>query len=370
MNEIPVATPADRQRSSLETGMRYKAFTLGAVALVLALPAGAQERGTVEFGAFGSAATFDRNLTLSTGYGGGGRVGMYLDRTFVMEFEDAEMRAKRTNLLKDVNVGLLSGRLVAAPNIGGGLSLLLGAGAGVSTETNFLHSYGVDALLGAKYAMTDNVSLRVDGVFDWLANEDWKTYKSVRLGLSVFRHPARSTTTVMMPAPAPMMPMPMPMQHDDSVSADETRRLRARDMALQRLRDSLNNAPRPITRATVAVMESTILFGFNRAVLTDAAKSILDEKVAVFRSIPEVTVVILGYTDPVGSDKYNLALGERRAEAAKAYIVSKGVDGSRVIVESKGERQQVRTEGAGRAGEAPNRRAIFRLLIAPNVPRP
>jgi outer membrane protein OmpA-like peptidoglycan-associated protein len=364
MNEIPVAAPADRQRSLLERSMSLKAFTLGMAALALALPASAQERGTVEFGAFGSAASFDKNLSLNTGYGGGGRVGVYLDRTWVMEFEDAEMRASRPNALKDVNVGILSGRLVAAPQISGGLSLLVGAGAGVSTETNFLHSYGVDALLGAKYAMTDNVSLRVDGVFDWLANQDWKTYKSVRVGLNVFRHPSRSTTTLTVVSPPTMI------QRDDSVSAEETRRLRARDVALQRLRDSLNNAPRVLTPATTAVLQATIRFAFNSSELTDSAKSILDEKVAVFRSIPELSIVILGYTDPVGTDAYNMALGERRAEATKAYIMSKGIDGNRVILESRGERQQVPTEGAGRAGEAPNRRAIFRLLIAPSVPKP
>jgi outer membrane protein OmpA-like peptidoglycan-associated protein len=281
-----------------------------------------------------------------------------------MEFEDAEMRASRPSALKDVNVGILSGRLVAAPVVSGGLSLLLGAGAGVSTETNFLHSYGVDALIGAKYAMTDNVSLRVDGVFDWLANQNLKTYKSVRVGLNVFRHPAPSTNAIV------TMPAAMIMQHGDSVSAEETRRLRARDLALRLLRDSLNNVQPTITPATTAVMQAVIHFAFNKSDLTDSATAILDEKVAVFRSIPELSIVILGYTDPSGTDAYNMALGERRAEATKAYIVSKGIDASRVIIESKGERQQVPTDGGGRVGEAPNRRAIFRLLIAPTVPNP
>ena len=363
MSEIPVAIVADRQRSSLETPMLFRALTIGTAALVMALPAGAQERGTVEFGAFGSAASFDRNLSLSTGYGGGGRVGIHLDPMFVMEFEDAEMRAKRPNGLKDVNVGLLSGRLVAAPFTSGALSMLLGAGAGVSTETNFLHSYGVDALVGARYAMTDNVALRVDGVFDWLANENWKTYKSVRVGLSVFRHPTQSTHTIMT-MPAMMTP------HEDSVSAAETRRLRDRDAALRALRDSLANVQPVLSPATTAVLQATIHFAFNKSELTDSAKAILDEKVAVFRSIPDLSIVILGYTDPSGTDAYNMALGERRAEAAKAYIVSKGIEANRVILESKGERVQVATEGPGRAGEAPNRRAIFRLLIAPTVVKP
>ena len=52
-----------------------------------------------------------------------------------------------------------------------------------------MHTYGVDALVGAKFAINDKAALRVDGVWDWLANEDWKSYKSVRVGLSLYRQP-------------------------------------------------------------------------------------------------------------------------------------------------------------------------------------
>ena len=58
--------------------MPLKALTVGAAALVWAVPAAAQRRGTMEFGAFASAASFDNKLSLKTGYGVGGRVGMFL----------------------------------------------------------------------------------------------------------------------------------------------------------------------------------------------------------------------------------------------------------------------------------------------------
>jgi hypothetical protein len=220
--------------------MSIRAFTVGIAALMWAVPAVAQERGTMEFGAFGSAATFDRDLSLKTGMGGGGRIAMYLDPRWSVEFEKAEMRATRPNNLADVNVGILAGRLMYNPLTYGKLSFLVGAGGGISTETNFMHSYGVDGLVGAKVALSDNASLRVDGVVDWLANESWQTYKSVRVGISVFRHPAQRTrlVTVMSPAPAPIM-----VVREDSVSASETRRLRASDAAFRVLRDSLSNAP-------------------------------------------------------------------------------------------------------------------------------
>jgi hypothetical protein len=223
--------------------MSFRALTVGIAALAWAVPAAAQQRGTMEFGAFGSAAQFDEALSLKTGYGGGGRIGMFLDPRWSIEFEDAEMRASRPNGLADVNVGLLSGRLVAVPIKSGSLSILAGAGAGVSTETNFLHSYGVDALVGFKLALSDRAALRVDGVWDWLANEDWKSYRSVRVGLSMFRHPRPEirTVTVVTPAPPPVI-----VQQEDSVSI---RRLRESEAALRALRDSLANNPPPAPRA-------------------------------------------------------------------------------------------------------------------------
>jgi peptidoglycan-associated lipoprotein len=324
----------------------------GAMVLVCAAPTEAQERGTVEFGAFGSAASFDNALSLKTGVGGGGRIGMYLDPRWSIEFENAEMRASRPNGLKDVNVGILSGRVVAAPFRSGGLTFLVGGGAGVSTETNFMHSYGVDALVGAKLALRNNVALRVDGVWDWLANEDWKSYRSVRVGVTMYRHPQQRLRTVQVAGPTTVI------TRDDGTSA----------AALQSLRDSLRNAPRATSAQNVETMQARIHFAFDRSELTDSAKMVLDQKVAVFKANPSMVVALMGYTDPKGTDAYNMALGARRAAAAKDYIVSRGVAADRVIVESKGERNQVMPP-TGADSQAENRRAVFQLLIAPDAGR-
>lgn len=343
--------------------MSIKVLIVAAATLMWVAPAAAQERGTVEFGAFGSAATFDNSLSLKTGFGGGGRVGISLNPQLSMEFEDAEMRASRPDGLRGVNVGILSGRLVATPVKTGRLSLLVGAGAGVSTETNFLHSYGVDGLVGAKFALTDNAALRVDGVMDWLANQSWKTYKSVRVGVSLYRRPATTirTVTVVSPAPAAVMAV-----HEDSVSSSETRRLRDRDAALAALRDSLRDATITSPAGNAETMAATIHFAFDKSQLTDSAKTILDEKVAMLRANPNMSIVMVGYTDLIGTDAYNMALGTRRAVAAKAYIADQGIASSRVTIESKGERRPV-TEAPGISAQAPNRRAVFRLGVAPDV---
>ena len=349
--------------------MSYNTLTVGIAALALAMPAAGQERGTMEFGGFGSVASFDKALSLTEAYGGGGRVAMYLDPRWAIEFEMAEMRAGRPNGLRDVNVGILASRLLFIPLKQRRTSFLLGVGAGNSTETNFLHTYGVGGLVGFKMPLNSNVSLRLDGTMDWLANEGWKRHQSARLGMSMFRHTQQGTRTVNVP----MRAETLVLSGGDSVSAREMLRLRQNEADYRALRDSLRNARGPVqvftSAATLATMEAPIHFEFNKFDISNEAKAILDAKIAVARANPSMTIIMLGYTDVVGTDAYNMALGWRRAQAAKEYIVSQGIATNRVIIETRGERMQT-PNSAGEAGEAENRRAIFRLLIAPTVIRP
>lgn len=339
--------------------MSLRNITMGLAALAMAVPAAAQQRGTVEFGAFGSLGSFDKALTLDRGMGGGGRIGVYLEPRVALEFDKGEMRTTRTLGLKDVNTGILAGRLVLTPIRSGALSILLGAGAGASTETNFLHSYGLNALLGAKIALSDNAALRADLINHWLANESWKTYRAVHLGLSLYRNPAHVTRTVTVQAPAPMM------VHSDSVSAEEQARLRRMEQEFRALRDSLN---RPVatpasSAAALATMEEKIHFDTDKSDLTAESQAILDAKVAVFRANPDMRIVIVGNADERATDEYNMALGRRRSDAAKAYLVAKGIDPVRIVVTSEGERQPT-ASGTTPDAQALNRRAEFRLLIA------
>jgi peptidoglycan-associated lipoprotein len=340
--------------------MSFRIFTIGVAALVCAVPAAAQQRGTVEFGAFGSMGSFDKALTLDRGMGGGGRIGVFLDPRWAIEFDKGEMRTTRTLGLKDVNTGILAGRLVLTPIKSGALSILLGAGAGASTETNFLHSYGINALLGAKIALNDNVALRADLINHWLANESWKSYRALHLGLSLYRHPAQITKTVTVQAPPAPVAVPVCANNDAELA-----RLRRIEADYRALRDSLNRpAVAPVSSAAaLATMEEKIHFATDKSDLTAESQAILDSKVTVFRANPEMRIVIVGNTDERATDAYNMALGRRRSDAAKAYLVSKGIDPIRIVVTSEGERQPT-AAGVTPDAQALNRRAEFRLLIA------
>ena len=350
--------------------MIRRAITIGAAALVWAIPAAAQERGTMEFGAFGSVGIFDKSLTLDKGFGGGGRIGAFLDPRWSIEFEDAEMRATRTLGLKDVNVGLLTGRLVGTIMQSGGLSILLGAGAGSSTETNIplLHSYGVNALFGAKFRINDHAAIRVDAVSDWLANNSWKSNQSLRLGLSLYRHPNHTVRTVEVAGPS--------VQRPDSVSADEQARRRRFEGDYRRLRDSVNNikpclctpppAPAP-ARARELFTLKAVLFEFNRSTLTKGAKDTLGVAVRYLKDHDDVRVEIQGNTDSKGGDDYNMQLGLRRAESVKAYLGTQGINTDRVSTRSFGKTQPV-ADNELNGQDNPAGRALNRRVVIIEVP--
>jgi len=154
-------------------------------------------------------------------------------------------------------------------------------------------------------------------------------------------------------------------QRPDSVSAAETRRLRALALSYQQLRDSLSRSKYSPTSsaAALATMREVIHFEHDRSDLSDSAKAILDDKVTVFRANPAMRIVISGFASQPGTAEYNLALGLRRAEAAKAYLVSRGVDPIRIEIATRGEGQLL-VEGPGEVADAANRRGQFRLLIA------
>ena len=331
---------------------------VGVAVLIGAVPATAQHRGTMEFGAFGSNTSWDASLNMNSSLGFGGRVGVFITPRLSAEFEGGGGTASRGSGLEDVNVGLLAGRLTLVPFKTGGVSFLMGLGAN-HTDTYFFESYGVDGLLGAKIRLSDFAALRVDGIQSWMANGNGSNF-ALHFGLSFYRNPGVNTVTNTV-----MVPGPQTSQRPDSVSAYETQRLRAAAAGYVVLRDSLNRSRfGPASSAeALATMLQVIHFENDQSDLSDSAKAILDAKVTVFRANPAMRIVISGFASQPGTSDYNMALGLRRAESAKAYLVSRGVDPIRIEIATKGEGQLL-VEGPGEVADAQNRRGQFRLLIA------
>jgi OOP family OmpA-OmpF porin len=90
--------------------------------------------------------------------------------------------------------------------------------------------------------------------------------------------------------------------------------------------------PEPPKKPAVVNLASTELFEFNKAVLTQEARAKLDnEVVAKLRDLKDVRYIIVnGHADRLGSAQYNQRLSEKRADAVRAYLVSRGVDTAKV----------------------------------------
>jgi peptidoglycan-associated lipoprotein len=330
--------------------------------MVAASPVHAQRRGTVEFGAFGAATSFDNSLNINNGSGGGLRIGAFLDPRWSVEFDGSGMGANRfAGTPNNLHVTSLAARLQFTPVVFRQLSATIGGGA-VHTDYGTQSSYGMSGSIGAKYAFTDRVALRVDAITDYMP-ERKDTNTGFRAGFSVFRQPNNRVQNITMASP----PAPSVL-HMDSVSATEQRRLRLIAANYSALRDSLARPTlmtpiAPSSATALATMHEMIHFATDSSLLSESAKATLDSKIEVFRNNPGMRIVIVGNTDERATDAYNLALGGRRADAAKAYLVSKGVDPVRIEIGSRGESSPI-AAGTSLDAQAQNRRAEFRLLVA------
>jgi peptidoglycan-associated lipoprotein len=153
------------------------------------------------------------------------------------------------------------------------------------------------------------------------------------------------------PAPPPQAPAQAPAQvpaqapfvqkAPDSVkiSAEE---LRAREKA----------------EAIKVLTNEDVYFNYDSAALTPAAQAVLKKKVAYLEKYKDLSITIEGHCDERGTNEYNLALGERRAESAKNFLVDIGLAASRFTTISYGEEKPVATVNDEESWSK-NRRAHF-----------
>jgi len=126
---------------------------------------------------------------------------------------------------------------------------------------------------------------------------------------------------------------------------------------------SLGSCCGPGTRPTSekVTFAADAFFDFDKAVLKPEGKSKLDGLVGQIKDITLEVVIAVGHTDSVGSDAYNQKLSLRRAEAVKAYMVSKGIEANRVYTEGKGKKQPV-ADNKTADGRAKNRRVEIEVV--------
>src|SRR6267378_3191589 len=152
-------------------------------------------------------------------------------------------------------------------------------------------------------------------------------------------------------------------------AADREARDAAERLAAQRTRDSLA-ALTSTTEAVRSTLASMIHFDYDKSNIRSDDAGTLDQKVAILQANPELRIRVGGHCDERGSDEYNLALGNRRAQAAKQYLVSHGIDASRIETQSWGEEKPL-AQGHDEAAWSQNRRDEFEIISGgDNLRRP
>jgi OmpA-OmpF porin, OOP family len=120
-------------------------------------------------------------------------------------------------------------------------------------------------------------------------------------------------------------------------------------------------APAPAPAATKVTYAADAFFDFDKAVLKPEGKAKLDDLAGKVQGINLEVVIAVGHTDSTGAAAYNQSLSVRRAEAVKAYLVSKGIESNRIYTEGKGLTQPV-ADNATREGRAKNRRVEVEVV--------
>jgi peptidoglycan-associated lipoprotein len=139
---------------------------------------------------------------------------------------------------------------------------------------------------------------------------------------------------------------------------EAARRAAEDELARERQRRATEAAAMSEAARRKAFEQENIHFDFDKYVLTPQAMMILDDKAAWLRDHRDARVLIEGHADNRGTNEYNLALGDRRANSAKNYLVKSGVASSRMTTISYGEEQPLCNQNTESCW-AKNRRAQF-----------
>lgn len=149
-------------------------------------------------------------------------------------------------------------------------------------------------------------------------------------------------------APPPPPPPPPVVEKKPEVKVDSTAiKARMRAEALASAKSEIN--------------QSTVYFDYDKSDIRDEYRSALYAVVEKMKEYSEIRLQVDGHCDERGTAAYNLALGERRANAAKKFLTDAGISGSRIETKSWGEEKPA-AEGHNDAAWAKNRRDDFMVI--------
>ncbi len=376
--------------------------------------------GTLELGGFVQYSFVDEdNAGYSAvgrpdnGLGYGGRAGVFLTPNWQIEgdgqWSPLDNRVT-SSTIEEIDYSTFALRLnynfPFAGFMGSNSSFLVGGGVvrtnyGAGDDVNprpATYNYGASGIAGVRIGFAPRVALRIDGVVDYMRNSSLEGSShavhslletegphdpeaslnyAVRAGLSLFLGgaargqpappPAVCTFNSSILASDPNCRAPEARcQYNSNITASDPN-CRAPMAPARCVYDSNILATDMNCRAPMAVDSSAITapiyFDFDKSDIRPDAAATLDRKVPWLQANPGMRIRIEGNADNRGSDEYNLALGQRRAAAARHYLADRGIDAGRFDLVSYGEERPVCSETPmTEACHQLNRRDDFRIV--------
>lgn len=160
----------------------------------------------------------------------------------------------------------------------------------------------------------------------------------------------------------PPVTTPTPTVNQDSIDAANRARAEAAERARREAEARAAAEAAAALNAARAAFAMAIYFDYDKSDLRADARQALDAKLPLLRANAAVRIRISGHTDERGSDEYNIALGQRRAAAAKRYLVDNGIAADRIDVVSFGEDRPAAT-GSDESAHSQNRRDEFEIIV-------
>ena len=169
------------------------------------------------------------------------------------------------------------------------------------------------------------------------------------------------------PPPPPQADADSLQRYNDSVAAAAAERRRlAEEEAARRAAEAERQR---MIREARATLEQMVFFDYDMSEIRDDAQAALRAKVDILRASPQVQIRIEGHADERGSTEYNMALGNRRAEAIRQFLAGFGLAENRFEIVSFGEGRPLQ-QGSTEAAWARNRRGQFVITAGANAINP
>ncbi|MDB4889743.1 MAG: peptidoglycan-associated lipoprotein [Gemmatimonadetes bacterium] len=360
---------------------RFVAPALLGIALIHPSRAVAQRAGAVELGGFLQLDRLHASLlTKRIGGGAGGRAGVFIWDRWQLEGEASYSQSDpEPSRVSKAQINYFVGRLNYNVPWGAmaGNAVILSAGAGQS-HIDRQSDLVLSPAIGLRAMLANALAIRFD-VASMIVPNAKRQFVSPGGGVgttskSYANYQARAGLSLLLGAARKVEPV-VPIREAVVVDNREAELARARrdsiDRANRLRQDSIDAANRArAARAAAAraipdarsLINAPIYFDYDQSEIRGDARDALDAKLPLLRANPAMRIRIEGNTDARGSNEYNIALGLRRANAARRYLVAQGIDNTRFDVVSYGEERSV-DQGTTEAAYAKNRRDDFVITI-------